>query len=304
VRGLALILLAAFVAAAAGCQESGFDERRETVKPLKVQHALGEAKVPGQAERPMTLTTDALDDALALGVRPVRAALPGGRLPAYLRSRARGIEVVPEVTRVDLAAIEAVQPDVILGSAADQRGLYNALRQIEPTVMTEKGGVQWKLNTRLHGEALGRTNDAERLLIDYDRRSARVGRRLGEQRGDTEVSVVLVTPREVRMAGLESFPGSVLGDLGLSRPPAQEGSREYETVAAEQIPALDGDLLLLSVAPGAGDALRRLEATPEWRRLRVVRSGRVVRVDAGTWWSGGGILAARAAMRDVERAFR
>jgi iron complex transport system substrate-binding protein len=304
VRGLALILLAAFVAAAAGCQESGFDERRETVKPLKVQHALGEAKVPGQAERPMTLTADALDDALALGVRPVRAALPGGRLPAYLRSRARGIEVVPEVTRVDLAAIEAVQPDVILGSAADQRGLYNALRQIEPTVMTEKGGVQWKLNTRLHGEALGRTNDAERLLIDYDRRSARVGRRLGEQRGDTEVSVVLVTPREVRMAGLESFPGSVLGDLGLSRPPAQEGTREYETVAAEQIPALDGDLLLLSVAPGAGDALRRLEATPEWRRLRVVRSGRVVRVDAGTWWSGGGILAARAAMRDVERAFR
>jgi hypothetical protein len=34
-----------------------------------------------------------------------------------------------------------------------------------------------------------------------------------------------------------------------------------------------------------------------------VRSGRVVRVDAGTWWSGGGILAARTAMRDVEGAF-
>jgi hypothetical protein len=26
-------------------------------------------------------------------------------------------------------------------------------------------------------------------------------------------------------------------------------------------------------------------------------------VDAGTWWSGGGILAARAAMRDVARVF-
>jgi iron complex transport system substrate-binding protein len=303
VRRPALMLLAAFVAVVAGCQESGFDERRETAKPLKVQHALGEAKVPGQAERPMTLTTDALDDTLALGVRPVRAALPGGRLPAYLRSRARGVEVVPEVTTLDLAAIEAAQPDLILGSAAAQRGLYNDLRQIAPTVMTEKGGVQWKLNARLHGEALGRTNDAERLLIDYDRRSTRLSRRLGERVADTEASVVLVTPPEVRMAGLESFPGSVLGDLGLSRPRAQEGSREYETVARDQIPALDGDLLLLSVAPGAGDALRALEATSEWRRLPVVRSGRVVRVDAGTWWSGGGILAARAAMRDVERAF-
>jgi hypothetical protein len=27
-----------------------------------------------------------------------------------------------------------------------------------------------------------------------------------------------------------------------------------------------------------------------------------VRVDGGTWWSGGGILAARAALRDLERA--
>ncbi len=299
---LTLILLAALVAAATGCQESGLDERRETAKPLKVQHALGEAKVPGNAERPMTLTTDALDDTLALDVRPVRAAVPGGRLPEYLRAPARGVEVVPAVTRLDLAAIDAAQPDVILGSAAAQRGLYNALRQIAPTVMTDTGGVLWKLNTRLYGEALGRTNDAERLLIDYDRRSARLDRRLGERAADTEVSVVLVTPREVRMAGLESFPGSVLADLGLSRPPAQDGSRDYETVAGEQIPAIDGDLLLLSVAPGADGALRRLEARPEWRRLRVVRSGRVVRVDAGTWWSGGGILAARAAMRDVERA--
>jgi ABC-type Fe3+-hydroxamate transport system substrate-binding protein len=303
VRGLTLILLAAFIAVVSGCQESGFDERRETAKPLKVQHALGEAKVPGQAERPMTLTTDALDDTLALGVRPVRAALPGGRLPAYLRSRARGVEVVPAVTALDLAAIDAAKPDLILGSAAAQKGLYNDLRQIAPTVMTEKGGVQWKLNTRLHGEALGRTNDAEQLLIDYDRRSARVRRRLGKRVADTEVSVVLVTPRDVRMAGRESFPGSVLGDLGLSRPRAQEGSREYETVSPDQVPALDGDVMLLSVAPGAGEALRRLEARPAWRRLRVVRPGRVVRVDAATWWSGGGVLAARAAMRDVERAF-
>ena len=302
-RGLTLILLAAFIAVVSGCQESGFDERRETAKPLKVQHALGEAKVPGQAERPMTLTTDALDGTLALGVTPVRAALPSGRLPAYLRSRARGVEVVPPVTALDLAAIDAAKPDLILGSTADQKGLYNDLRQIAPTVMTEKGGVQWKLNTRLHGEALGRTNDAEQLLIDYDRRSARVRRRLGKRIADTEVSVVLVTPRDVRMAGRESFPGSVLGDLGLSRPRAQEGAREYETVSPEQVPALDGDVMLLSVAPGAGEALRRLEATTAWRRLRVVRPGRVVRVDAGTWWSGGGVLAARAAMRDVERAF-
>jgi iron complex transport system substrate-binding protein len=299
VRGSAPILLLLLVAATAGCQESGFDERRETARPLKVQHALGESKVPGQAERPSTLTTDALDDTLALGVRPVLAALPAGRVPAYLRSRARGVEVVPPITRLDLASIKAAKPDLILASAARQRGLYNRLRRIAPTVMTDDSGVQWKLNARLHGEALGRTNDAEELLIDYDRRAARARREVGPRAAEHEMSVALVTPTAVRVAGLDSFPGSVLGDLGLSRPPSQESSR---TVSPRAIAAVDGDVLLLSVAPGASEALRRLEATPQWRRLRSVRSGRVVRVDAGTWWSGGGILAARAALRDARRA--
>jgi iron complex transport system substrate-binding protein len=301
-QGAILIVLAALAATAAGCQESGFDESRETERPLKVQHALGETKVPGQAERPITLTTDALDDTLALRVRPLRAALPGGRPPAFLQGRARGVEVVPEVTALDLAALEAAEPDLILGSAARQARLYNRLRQFAPTVMTDAGGVGWKLNVRLHGEALGRTNDAEALLIDYDRRSRRLRRKLGPGDQATEVSVVQVTPREVRLAGLESFPGSVIGDLGLSPLPGRHGSRPYETVTPKRIQRIDGDVILLAVAPGAREALRRLEATPAWRRLRAVRPGRVVRVDGGTWWSGGGILAARAALRDLERA--
>ena len=75
-RGRVLIALAV-VAALAGCQESGFDESRETQRPLKVQDAMNPlvgTKVPGVAERPMTLTSDTLGDTLALGVKPVRAA--------------------------------------------------------------------------------------------------------------------------------------------------------------------------------------------------------------------------------------
>ena len=104
------------------------------------------------------------------------------------------------------------------------------------------------------------------------------------------------------MAGLYSFPGTVIGDVGLGRAPEQEGRRAYETVAPDRIPALDGDLLLLSVARGGGEALRRLEARPQWRRLRAVRAGRVVRISDGVWWSGGGALAAREALQELARA--
>jgi iron complex transport system substrate-binding protein len=163
------------VGALAGCQESGFDESRETQRPLKVQHAMDEltgTKVPGVAERPMTLGADTLGDTLALGVEPVRAAMPGGRVPPYLREAAAGVEVVPPLTELDLAAAEAAAPDVILGSKEADGNLYEDLTRIAPTVMSE--GDNWKLNLRLHGEALGRTNDAERLLVDWDNRVARV----------------------------------------------------------------------------------------------------------------------------------
>jgi iron complex transport system substrate-binding protein len=199
VRARALIALA-LVGALAGCQESGFDESKETQRPLKVQDAMNPltgTKVPGQAERPATLTADALGDTLALRVRPVAAA----EVPPYMRSAASGVRVVKDD---DLAAIGAATPDVILGSKDGQGSLYSDLSKIAPTILSD--GDDWKLTLRLHGEALGRTNDAERLLIDWDNRLARVKRSIGDKR----ISVVLGGGKRLGSVGQ-----MVLDDLGI-----------------------------------------------------------------------------------------
>ncbi len=302
-----VLLLLALAAVLGGCQESGFDESKETARPLKVQHALGDiggTKVPGQAERPATLTTAALDDTLALGLEPVWASVPGGELPEYLRAAARGIEVAPPVTRLDTAALEAADPDVILASVQAQERLYPELSRIAPTIATDAGGAGWQLNLRLHGEALGRTNDAEELLIDWDRRVGEARAAIGDEAAaQTRVAVVLVTRTGLFVAGSDSFAGKVLAELGVEGPASgEDGSGERERVSTADVGALRADLMLLSVAPGAEDAAARLERSRAWRALPAVRSGAVERVDAGTWWSGGGILAARAALADVERA--
>ena len=232
-RGRVPIALAV-VAALAGCQESGFDESKETQRPLKVQHALDPltgTKVPGLAERPMTLSVDTLGDTLALGVRPVRAALPGGRVPDYMRTAARGVEVVPPLTKLDLAATDAAEPDLILGTKEGDGDLYDDLSRIAPTVMSE--GDDWKLNLRLHGEALGRTNDAEKLLIDWDNRVATLRKALA----GSAVAAVLAEPTP--------FGEGILAEVGVEPGPRR-------------------------------DALIRIDSAPEW--------------------SGGGLLAARAAL--------
>jgi iron complex transport system substrate-binding protein len=209
-----LPLLAVLALFALGCQESGFDENKETSKPLKVQHALGETKVPGQAQKPLTLTVDALDDTLALKIHPVRAAVPGARPPAYLGGMGDGVSLMPPVGASDLAVVEAADPDLALGSAEGQGRLYEDLSRIAPTVMTDGGGGQWKLNLRLIGEALGRTNDAEQLLTDYDREAAEARRAIP---GSPTVAVARRTPEGLRYAPRDSFAGTILADAGVKQ---------------------------------------------------------------------------------------
>jgi iron complex transport system substrate-binding protein len=207
-------MLAALAVLALGCQESGFDESKETSKPLKVQHALGETKVPGQAEQPLTLTVDTLDDTLALDVRPARAAVPGAKLPDYLRSAGSGVSLMHPVTASDLPAVEAVHPDLILGTATGQTKLYEDLSRIAPTVMLDGSGSQWKLDLRLAGEGLGRTNDAEQLLTDYDRDVAETREAID---GRPTVAVARMTRDGLRYAPRDSFAGTILSDVGLKQ---------------------------------------------------------------------------------------
>ncbi|MEA2420705.1 MAG: iron-siderophore transport system substrate-binding protein [Thermoleophilaceae bacterium] len=260
-------MLAVLALLAVGCQESGFDESKETSKPLKVQHALGETKVPGQAREPLTLTVDTLDDTLALKVRPARAAVPGAKLPAYLREAGQAVSLMRPVTASDLPAVEAVHPDLILGSADGQGKLYEDLSRIAPTVMTEGAGGQWKLNLRLAGEALGRTNDAEGLLIDYDREAAQTRQAIS---GQPQVAVVRATADGLRYAPRDSFAATILADVGVKR---------VGDIAK-------ADTVLLSSAPGAAHV-----------------DGSVTHVDDELWWGSGGPIAARAALSELRDAW-
>ena len=93
---------------------------------------------------------------------------------------------------------------MILGTKERQGADYTDLSKIAPTILTE--GDDWKLNLREHGEALGRTNDAEALLTDWDNRLARVKRTIG----DRKISVTLAGGKQLGPVGK-----MVLDDLGI-----------------------------------------------------------------------------------------
>jgi iron complex transport system substrate-binding protein len=208
-----MLVLALFAALGLGCQESGFDEAKETARPLKVQHILGESKVPGQAEAPAPMSVEALDDTLALKVEPVAASVPGGKVPSYLRGRARGLSLLAP------GALPPADADVIIARAPQSKSEFMELTAVAPTVVIDAGAPQWKLNLRLVGEALGRTNDAEALLSAYDEQLASVRESL---------------PADAKVAGAypnDSFAAALLADAGVQLVARGQAAKQLKSSA-------------------------------------------------------------------------
>ena len=292
-RPLLLVLLAC--APLAGCVEN---EKPETESSLKVAHAAGETRVPAQADRVVALSPDSLDAALALGVKPVGVAtFDDKHVPAYLAARVRGVERTGTYTKPFINAVEYVGPNLILGEKDLQAKLYGRLNAIASTVMTEDRGHSWEVNTRLFGEAMARPDATEKLLIGYDAVAARTKQAL-DGLGGSEVSVVRVLPDHVEAAGARSFAGTMLGDAGLARPPAQRDVEEDAVhVEGGDLNALDGDVILLSVAPGARQRFGALQRSPAWRRLKAVGDGMVFAMPDDPWRTGGSVLGAELTQR-------
>jgi iron complex transport system substrate-binding protein len=201
-------------------------------KPLKVQHALGETRVPFLSDRPVTLDPAALETALALGIAPLGSATfsPTGRFPAYLGDAVAAVEPLGPVDRPDIASVRRIEPDVIIASERYQRPLYRRLTDIAATVM---GGVpltEWKSDVRFFGEALGRSRGGERLLIDWDHRVARTRRAIG---GSPLERVELGA--ELARALDPAFVTSVLADVGLAPSAARASGRGGGMIAARRV---------------------------------------------------------------------
>lgn len=296
VRGPLAVALTA-LAALSGC---AVHEKDESASSLKVAHASGETRVPARADRVVSLSPDSLDTALALGVKPVGAAtFADGHLPTYLSSRARGIEKTGTYPKPFLNAIDFVGPDLILGEQDLQKRYFGRLSKIASTVMTADRGNSFEVNTRLFGEAMGRTDQAEALLTKYDRITAVVRKRLASLRG-RRVSIVRILPDRIEPAGARSFAGVIVGQAGLGRPRPQQVEKDAAKLTTFK--SIEGDVILFSVAPGGERTAARVERSAAWRGLRAVRAGRVHRVPDDPWRTGGGVLGAELAQGQLLKA--
>lgn len=276
-----------------------------------IVHPLGETCVPEQVSRVVALDHTATGDLLSLGLMPIGVA--NNLLPQIA-------ELVPDVPRVgqsdqiNLEAVAALQPDLIIGSVWDVEATYNKLSAIAPTVAFEmQTTADWQRPFRFHGKVLGREAKAEEILTQYRQRVEALKAQL-QQPQQLQVSLVRVFAQagQVGLYLKNCFGGSILADLGLARPPSQNfGTPDQppfiNLISREALPQADGDVILLfafgatpEIADMAIAELERLKTDSLWQSLKAVQQNQAYQV-GHYWGAGNSPLAANWVLDDVEQ---
>lgn len=268
-----------------------------------VVHAMGETEVPADPQRVVVLDSSFLDSAVALGVVPLGA--PEGRsaagLPSYLPADVlESVEIIGETNNPNLEAIAALDPDVIIGAKVRHEAIYDQLSQIAPTVFSESSGTSWTEQVLLTGDALGRLDEAERLLAEFEARATDVGAAIGAD-GMT-ASIVRFLPDETRLYGPGTFSGSVLTTVGFDLGEKDWNEYSMALISTEQIELVDADVIFTTVSGEEADT-NRPQFEELWQTLSAVSSGNQFDVDSDIWMTGIGVIGANLILDDLETMF-
>ncbi|WP_138753127.1 ABC transporter substrate-binding protein [Paenibacillus sinopodophylli] len=273
-------------------------EKLQTVK-----HANGETSIPVNPSRVVVLDNGALDNLLALGVKPVGApsivAVEDG-YASYLQDT-EGITNIGTVEQPSLETIASLKPDLIIGIKDTQEAIYEQLQQIAPTVFTEVGGAEWEKNLTFHALVVGKVAEGEKLFVELDAHIAKLKEKLGDKLTSTEVS--LLRPRKDRVSVYlkPSFTGGVVERMGIKRPAAQDKTDDFNfNVTDEQIAELDGDVIILFGRESEQQYFNdKIKSNPLWNTLEAVKQNRVYMADWEVWLSGHGIQAVNRMVEDM-----
>ncbi|MDT0269727.1 iron-siderophore ABC transporter substrate-binding protein [Streptomyces sp. DSM 44915] len=303
-----LTLAAAATAAAlvlSGCSSSDDDESADSTGgsaegngdaaafPVTIESALGDAEIPEQPERVITLGQGSAETAIALGHTPVGVesyewgADETGYLPWVHEAITENGDELPELIaggeNLDFDTILELEPDVILapwsGITQDQ---FDLLNDIAPTVAYPDlaWSTNWDEQIELIATALGQPDQAGVLIQDIQDQLAEAAASRPEYEGVTFSYIYNTGPGTLGVFLPEEQRVEMVTSLGLTVDPVVETFEEVEGTDSALIGLENGDQLADSdlIFTFYSDEANReeIEAQPLYSAIPAIERGGVV----------------------------
>ncbi|KIL48689.1 ABC transporter substrate-binding protein [Jeotgalibacillus campisalis] len=317
-NALLFLLIGLFALIAAGCSSSDSEQSNdssdgsgdtETKETYTVEHAMGEATIEGTPEKVVILTNEGTEALLSMGVTPAGAVQSWTGDPWYehISEDMADVEVVGTESEVNVEAIAALEPDLIIGTKLRQEAVYEQLEAIAPTVMSETLKGDWQENFELYAQALNKQEEGSQVMDEFNQRIEELSGELGEHL-EKEISMVRFMAGDTRIYHKDSFSGIILNQLGFARPEEQDIDDFSENgVTKERVGAMEGDVLFyFTYESGDGEGVKVEEDwlnDPLFQNLEVVQEGNIHEVSDTIWNTAGGVKAANLMLDDIKDYF-
>ncbi|PLT28636.1 ABC transporter substrate-binding protein [Peribacillus deserti] len=302
-------LLLIVLAACGNNKETNGESKKESGKQITIEHAMGKTKVPEKAKKVVILTNEGTEALLALGIKPAGAvkSFTGDPWYDHIKDKMDGVEVVGLESEINMEAIAAIKPDLIIGNKMRQEKQYDQLSEIAPTVFAETLRGDWQENFKLYAKAVNKEEKGQQVLDDYNKHVQEVKDAVGDNI-QKKISMVRFMPGDVRIYHKDTFSGVILDQVGFARAPGQDVNDFAErNLTKERMSAMDGDVMFyFTYDEGNGEGNKLEEewtADPLFKNLSVSKNGNVKKVNDAIWNTAGGILAANIMLDELKAYF-
>ncbi len=239
--------------------------------PRTITHKYGETEVLAKPDRVVSVGYSEQDTLLALGVKPVGLRDWYGDQPFAVWPWAQDElgDAEPEIIgagELDIEAIAALDPDIIVGVTSGMtEEEYDLLSQIAPTI-PQPGeyidyGTPWRVETRMIGEALGLSSEAEEVISNIEAQYAAIREEHPGFEGAT-TAVAFYFEEQPGAYASQDARSVILQELGFVIPDEFDelaGDSFFFSVSQEQIDVLDQDVIVWISSTEEGlDTLREL----------------------------------------------
>lgn len=283
-------------------------DKKAVLECRKIQHILGESCVPVNPQRIIVTDQESLEIVVALGLQPVGAVKANivGSKERILKDKIKNITYLGKESQPNIEKMVQLQPDLIL-----ELGIYTQAYEIyskmAPTVTFDFNHADWKKDLRLIAQALNRTEQADRLLSQYQSRIKHIQELFKDQLKNIDISVSRFYAgwSFTQFQTPLSFSGSILQEIGFAVPEQQHQFQKeknsdgtYLTVSKESMELLDADILFVVLDPGSEKNFNKYQNNPLWQTLNVVKNQRIYTADSSHWIFGS-IVSANAILDDL-----
>lgn len=268
-----------------------------------IEDSMGTTEIPENPKNIVILTNEGTEALLELGVKPIGAVTGfGGDWYEHTKADLEGVKSVGKETSVNVEAVAALKPDLIIGNKMRHEKIYDQLKAIAPTVFSDTLRGEWKDNFKFYAKVLNKESEGDKAIKDFDDRIKSISDTYKDKL-NTEISLVRFMDGKTRIYLGDTFSGTILKEIGFKRPATQQGTDFVAEIGKERLNEADGDVMFyFTYEIGDGKGVARENEwinDPLFKSLNVVKNNKAYRVDDIIWNTAGGIKAANLMLDDL-----